>query len=237
MESEKILQEQIAKAPKEIRDILTSGVWSQTINQIAQTSNFSDEQKTALENEVLFVLLGMELLSDLQNNIQSSLAITPEITQSTVQKIKAEILNDVEEFLPEELEKGEESTTDTDKPTLALEIPPEDLPAIVPQPSSETTTGKAGEGVRDVARQPTTNPEEQQVVYGASNQQLTTDPKLRIPGNLPTDSNVPTFEQKASEITRVETPSDKKQDTNNIQIPVTPMHYPLGQDPYREPIE
>lgn len=214
MESEKIIQEQITKAPKEIRDVLAGDGWSQTINQIAQTNTFSDEQKTALENEVLFVLLGMELLSGLQSNIQSSLAITPEIAQSIVQKVKTEILNAIEEFLPKELEDETEDTTVPEEPSLALEIPPEDLPAVI----------------SDVVKQPTTN-----------NVQPTTKPALKIPENLPTDSNVPSFGVPTTD--NIQPTTEKKElgqlgsETSTISKASVSLHYPQGQDPYREPIE
>ena len=135
MESEKIIQKQIQSAPKEIKNLLAGDTWSQVVNEMAQKNNFSDEQKTALENEVVFVLLGMELASDLRQNIQSSLLIAEVLAQQISSEISDKVLKSVEHLLPKEIEEDSEVTNQEPQKqpeSLLPEIPPEDLPAVVP---------------------------------------------------------------------------------------------------------
>jgi len=150
MEADKIIQEQIKNAPQEIKKILTDKSWLLVVNQISQTNNFSEEQRVALENEILFVLLGMELMSDFKRNIEENLSLQEQASQNISDEIYEKIFKDVEEFLPTEIE-GEKSRTQEDIasqiPTETLpEIPPEDLPVVAP-----------GETAHDVERKPTTD--------------------------------------------------------------------------------
>jgi len=122
MDTNQIIKEQVELAPEEIKQILKSGSWSQTVNQISLTNNLSLEQKTALENEVLFVLLGMSLSTKLTENIQNSLSVNEMLAEKISSEIKTKIISSVNSLLPTEEESDEKLP----------EIPPEDLPAIIP---------------------------------------------------------------------------------------------------------
>ncbi|MDO8589881.1 MAG: hypothetical protein Q7R69_01240 [bacterium] len=100
MEEDKILQEQIKNAPTEIKNLLTKGDWSIVVSQISRKNNFSHEQTVALENEVLFVLLSMELSKDLVRNMQDVLEVQESVSQEIAREVNEKIFKEVEPFLP-----------------------------------------------------------------------------------------------------------------------------------------
>ena len=105
MEEDKILQEQIKNAPAEIKNLLAKRDWSVVVNQIAQKNNLFPEQVVALENEVLFVMLSMELSKDLARNVEDSLGIEEGVSQEITREVKEKIFKEVEAFLPTESEE------------------------------------------------------------------------------------------------------------------------------------
>ena len=203
MDITQVLQEQIRTAPDEIKQILKSGSWSQKIEEVVQINNFSLEQKTALENEVLFVLLGMSSYLDFTGNIIEALQIEKERASVVSKEVFENIFKPVVELLP-----TEEEGVGTD-----LEIPPEDLPAVVP-----------GQMVRDVA--PATSE------AGSMEYEVGKKLSTNIPANLPTDNNVPPFEKERPKSFFKPEINEKKVE----QRPNVPGYKP-GEDPYREPIE
>jgi len=216
MESEKILQEQIRKAPKEIRDILAGGDWSQTINQTSLINNLSLEQKTALENEVLFVLLGMSLPAKLTENIQNSLSVNEMLAEKMSSEIKTKIISPVESFLPTE-EESEEKLP---------EIPLEDLPAVVSDVAPATSIVDSRQQLVD-RRVEIKKPEIPQSTLNTP------------PVNLPTGENEQfTINNKQEVDTNKQSTinNEQKEETKEVTQP-TKTTYPGGVDPYREPIE
>ena len=120
MDKDKTISEQLLTAPKEIRSFIAQGEWAKILNQIFQENNFNPEQKTALENEVIFVLLGMELATDFCKNIQYSLNLNESLAKILDQQVSEQIFKPVRPFLPTSAEPEEE----------AAEIPPQDLPMV-----------------------------------------------------------------------------------------------------------
>ncbi|MEK7186750.1 MAG: hypothetical protein AAB690_02700 [Patescibacteria group bacterium] len=158
------LQEKIKNTPEEIKAVLSGSFWSLVIDQISRNNNFSEEQRVLLENEALFVLLGMELAKDLKQNIRQNLGLDELVSQNIANEIYEKIFKNVEDFLPTETEQ-EEAVQDELAPLSTSEtlpeIPPEDLPSIIPGMGAE------------IRKPPTANPEGKQISYGVGNQQPT----------------------------------------------------------------
>ena len=155
MEADKIIQEQIKNASQEIKKILTDKSWLLVVNQTSQTNNFSEEQRVALENEILFVLFGMELVSDFKRNIQENLSLQEQASQNISDEIYEKIFKGVEEFLPTEIE-GEEKT-----PGILPEIPPANLPMVEKDKTVHDVTPMASveSSKQEVVRKETPKPQ------------------------------------------------------------------------------
>jgi hypothetical protein len=99
--SDQIIKEQIKNAPPEIKQLLKNDSWRVAIPNITQKANFSPEQVTSFENEVLFVLLGMDYKDNFEKNIQASVLITPSTAHAISEEVNQKIFNGVVEFLPQ----------------------------------------------------------------------------------------------------------------------------------------
>jgi hypothetical protein len=104
-QNEQIIKEQIENAPPEIRKFLADDIWRTTVADIAQKNNLSDEQAVSLENEVLFVLLAMELKTDLQKNISRGVGLSKEIANSITEELNSRVFGEITEWLPTEFEE------------------------------------------------------------------------------------------------------------------------------------
>ncbi len=60
----------------------------------------------SLENEILFVLLAMELRTDLQKNITNSVGPSKEIANSIANELNLRVFGGITEWLPTEFEEG-----------------------------------------------------------------------------------------------------------------------------------
>lgn len=216
--SKEIIKEIYRSLPDELKQVAATYETSIINDSIAKNNGLTTQQRLDMGDEVTMRLIGVTPAKKFTSNLESRLKIGADVAKKIASEIESQIVSSVpvnildtqEEYIQSKLAKLKEITT-------SLEIPPEDLPIVVPHPSPKATEGKTGEVVHDVAKQPTTN-----------NIQSTTKPALKIPNNLPTDNNVPVFEREAENM---------KQEVSEIPKPITTAHYEPGQDPYREPIE
>jgi len=118
--NENVLNEQVKNAPMEIKELLTKKDWSIIVNQIAQKNNLIADQKVSFENEVLFVLLGMELITNFQKNVTENVGVDESTSINMSEEVYNKIFKKVELFLPER----EEILTETNLPEIAPEIHP-----------------------------------------------------------------------------------------------------------------
>lgn len=130
MEESKILEEQIKNAPPEIKKLLVEGKWSITLEEIARKHNLVNEQLGSFENEVLFVLLGMEPITNLVQSLRDNIGLTGIKAMEIYQEVYTSILREVESLLPTKVEEGEMPVPEI-KPD-APELPPDHLPMVEP---------------------------------------------------------------------------------------------------------
>jgi hypothetical protein len=102
-----ILERQITKLPPELKDFLSRGEWLTFVRIAGEKNSLSSEQITKFENEVLFVIVGMELESDLEKNIETNLGVNPQAALSLATEIKEQVLKSITNMLPTEVESLE----------------------------------------------------------------------------------------------------------------------------------
>ena len=117
MDESDVIKEQFEKSAPEIKKLLAENTWTEIVSQISDQYSLGPEQTTALENELLFVLLNMEPTADLAKNIQNSLQISPELGGKIFQEAYERLIKRMEQFLPAEIEGEEE-------PPLNVPAPP-----------------------------------------------------------------------------------------------------------------
>lgn len=101
-EEEIIIEERLKIAPPEIKSYLASGRWEVFSSEISQKNGFSEEQKTLLNNEIITVLLGLDLVQNFKVNIQNSLGLTEFLAQAIDKEVQEKIFSEILNFLPTE---------------------------------------------------------------------------------------------------------------------------------------
>ncbi len=118
MNNDQIIKEQIANSAPEIRDYLVKKEWLQVIDNLGQKNGLNPEQKANLENEVLFVLLGMELAINFSENVATNVAgLTQDKIGQIALEIHEQIFKNLEQYLPNRQE-GAASNTEPEQPSL-----------------------------------------------------------------------------------------------------------------------
>lgn len=100
MEIDNVLREQLSIAPNKIKQILLNKSWLKVTEEISGKNSLLKEQGETLENEILFVLLGMEYLSDLIQNIRINVGLTEEKAHGIAQEAMDKIFKSIENLLP-----------------------------------------------------------------------------------------------------------------------------------------
>lgn len=137
METEQLIKEGIANAPKEVQEYLANSGWNTITDDIATQNNLSLEQKVELENEVLFVLIGFDIKTNLTKNIIENVGL-PSLTAGGIAlEIEQKVFTPINQFLPTSIET--EATPDrlTSSPTQ-IQPPTTEVPLpIKPQTTLE----------------------------------------------------------------------------------------------------
>ena len=83
------LEKQLRKAyeilPEALKKVIVSKGWQDEVKRIAVKYDFDEEKTKSLEDEVMYVLLGLELVGDFKNNL------VPNKTQRIEQNLFAEL--------------------------------------------------------------------------------------------------------------------------------------------------
>ena len=65
--------------------------WSDAVSNIAKQFNLTEEKRISLENEVLFVLIGLEPPTDLAENMEREMAIDSNAADIIAEEVKKKI--------------------------------------------------------------------------------------------------------------------------------------------------
>lgn len=227
-EIDKLIAEQFNKLPENLRLAIKSVPWKALVQDVGKANALTIEQIALLEQETMFVIYGFENPRDFVENIIKEVGVEEELAITLAEDVSIKVLREIESKV--------KTAGDGSKSNLP-EIPPEDLPAVVP-----------GEKVHDTVKQVD------------SRQQIVDRKEGRVPVNLQTDGNVPMLEEHREEVRsreygvgKEEGPREKtrpggddavtttsevgseEKEVGGVQTPTNSAY--AGQDPYREPIE
>ncbi len=139
METEQLIKQGIENASTEIREYLANSAWNTITDNIATQSNLTEDQKIALENEVLFVLIGFDLKKNLTKNIIENIGLSSIIAGGLAIELDQKVFMPVQNFLPTEME-GESSTNLQTETIVQAIVPSQASMVIIPPPSKPQTT-------------------------------------------------------------------------------------------------
>lgn len=143
-EFNKTIEEYTQKLPLESQAILKSTNWKPTAEEIGKKYSLDDEQIAILQEEILFVLIGVEEEDDLQNNLEVELNISEilagELYSDVKKRIIALILNKFKSSQPK-VSNSENSSDDpyfialTEEESVYKNNIPPNLPTEEPLPA------------------------------------------------------------------------------------------------------
>lgn len=112
METKEILKNQFKKLPKDIQDAILAVDLRSKMQFITKKNNLHIDQAEALENEAVFVMLGLEHPSNLVANIAKHVEVSGEKAEAIEEDLNREIFLKVRESLKKIFEerKGEGSS-------------------------------------------------------------------------------------------------------------------------------
>ena len=102
------INEQLAIAPKEIKEFLVNSSWRESVKKIASEYNLKPEQTADLENEVIFVLLALEIRSHFKKNVIENVGVDAITAENIWIEVDNTIFRKIGYVLPTEIE-GEEN--------------------------------------------------------------------------------------------------------------------------------
>ena len=85
--------------PTELRDAITASDWSEKVKKVADKNSLMLDQMSLLQNEVLFVMLGLEPAADFVNNVAKELNVDRNKAITITTDINELVLAPIKEFL------------------------------------------------------------------------------------------------------------------------------------------
>lgn len=98
-ESKQIIKEKFESLPKALQDYVKSDVWGAKVAQICAQNNVPDENKVAIENEVFFVLIGLEPSKDLKENIIRETGLADDTVRRVTDTVNGSVLSPVMSYI------------------------------------------------------------------------------------------------------------------------------------------
>jgi hypothetical protein len=223
--------------PKEVKDLISEGVWQERIEEIAKKYSLNETQTENLTDNVLFVITGIDTVDKFLETLSQELGISKILADQLTDDLEKRVF----EYVLKKLEKNTEKTEDkvTEKKTtpspvsIIPEIRPENLPTKTEPPK--------------IPVQPIF---ESKSVVSAPVKTTLTQEQIQRPVSVPRFTAVPMEEeyiispqiQKTPE--PIINPSMVKPTQSITPSPVKPsvpettkLENKYAVDPYREPIE
>lgn len=222
MDTNKIIREQLNLATSPIKEIVKNRPWYSTLQEIKVMNNLTEDQITNVENEIIFVLLSMELLSNFSQNIQSQADLSKSQADEISNSLYENLFKNLEQYLPSEIEtKPQPQERGSSQPII---ITPETKKAVIAELSQRVEAAKvAGGTIKPVAPSlPMVEPGE--VAHEVPHVEKVVEPE---PIKIETKVEVPL----PKPVEPVNTEEKKKPEINFPK-----SGYEDGKDPYREPI-
>lgn len=233
-ETNTIIAEQLETLPDPLREFVFSAQWSQKCTEISNKNNFSIDQKSAFENEVLFVLIGLELARDFKTNIQTNVSVPEILAHDIAEEVNENIFKQVADFLPTEVESEEQSILVTSNQYLEKENTAQAMElGEIQTPPDNTKFMINGEPITGAPQSPVLSNQ-----YSVHSLQANQSVVLETPPqNLPAEKKPLTILEQQSFVPK--TPLETKlvdQSSNSTDKVVVMDGKYKGSDPYREPV-
>ncbi len=106
-EAEELQQEirsRLAALPKVVRDAITSTDVQERLRKLATVHKLHLDQWEAFENEVMFTLLGIQPIEELERNIKQELGVTDEIARTLTSSASELVFEPIRQELERQLE-------------------------------------------------------------------------------------------------------------------------------------
>jgi hypothetical protein len=235
MENEQLINEQLGKLPKKLRETLESMPWKASVKTIASTSKLSLDQSNALEQETMLVLYGFEPPADFPDNLARELGIDADTAVTLAEEVNEKIFKEIDKTLG-----NIEGTTYHNLPMLeageaAHAVPHDTKLDSMPASTSASLGGpKPTPVLAKSAPMPAQPPQPQAAPAPASTPKPAPTPApvptVATPAKPPVSTPINSSKTKPSDSTPVEKPA-------KVDLAAPDYRYPGGKDPYREPLE
>jgi hypothetical protein len=227
-ETKNILKEQLQKMPSQLREAFLATDIRTPLEKIASRHNLMLDQTAALENETVYVMIGLASGEDFVDNIVKEVEIeTPEaltIAKEVEEGVFEEMRNNLQKKLNHD--SAEEETEDRDSILKEIEKPTARASAIVTQPKKEM----GGDVIKDRV-----SLEDIRAAHTPLERDGTDGGGVSL--GIPEDHR--TSEPKSMAETKLSEPTSnphKKIDRSEKAKEEIKRNYPDDSDPYREPV-
>ncbi len=104
MEYTDLIKERLDNAPQEIKEYLARSSWEAITLPLIQQNSLSAEQATSINNEIIFVLLGLELKQDFEKNTRENAKLPGILATNLNKEVQQKVFRPLSAFLPTESE-------------------------------------------------------------------------------------------------------------------------------------
>jgi len=115
IDTKKLIQERYQELPQEVKDAVTASDLPTKMKNVASNHDLMIDQAGMLQNEILFVMLGMEPSSEFVNNMSRELGINREKANAVAKDVNDLIFAPIRKYLREWEEQEEQKNQEPDK--------------------------------------------------------------------------------------------------------------------------
>lgn len=127
--SQEILQNRLGSVSEAIRTQVTSDEVAETLSQIAKDHNLHIDQASVLDEETLYVMLGLEKPDRFVGRLRERLGVSDEIATAVVKEINEKIFLSIRESLMK-MQESEEAGASAEVETAPTKV---EIPAESPE--------------------------------------------------------------------------------------------------------
>lgn len=138
-EAEKIIEEQIAKLPKEVITFISSASWDTDADEIGSLYNLSREELVAFKNELTLAIVGLTHPDEFSDVLAREVGLQGAVLEAVVKNVEEKIFTPIRPALIEFFEK-EANEPASQEPEVMSDT--EGIPTIVPVPEPPRTWEK-----------------------------------------------------------------------------------------------
>ncbi|OGG44333.1 hypothetical protein A2841_04130 [Candidatus Kaiserbacteria bacterium RIFCSPHIGHO2_01_FULL_48_10] len=238
-ETQQLIRERLAQIPKEVRDAINAVDLRPRLQKITEKYQLHIDQAGVLENETLFVMLGLEAPNDFPGNITRELKIPAAQAQLITTSVNEEIFMPIREALRKMFEQDAEEGVKKEHEMLTA-TPGGITPKTTPVAETLLQTPGIPEKSSDL------DAERKQLLQEIETIAVLKEPEVRSTNNelrggqksMTPPSNLPTgtiAETKLQEMFRLPK-EEKKVEAPQVAKPVPKPPQSYSVDPYREPL-